>query len=76
MWLYQIVATEALVKQGEMPASGVGLEVVRAGDDKAGEVLSEPQAVLDAVHGFAVQMNVVRGYSIEVRLERRGCTVI
>ena len=42
----------------------MGLDVVRAGDHKDGEVLSEPKQVLDAVRGFAVKMNDVRGYNV------------
>ena len=67
--LYQIVATHELAKAGELPVTGTGLEVVRAGDHPAGELISEPASVLRAVKEFAQTMNKVRAYCVPLAVD-------
>ena len=64
--IYQSVGEQTRAEAGERASSGVGLDVVRAGDAADGEVISQPQQVLDAVRGFAEKMNDVRGFSVDV----------
>ena len=64
--IYQVVGEQTRAEAGERASSGVGLDVVRAGDAAGGEILSQPQQVLDAVRGFAEKMNDLRGFSVDV----------
>ena len=66
--MFQAAELHTLAWQGATKERGTGLETIRAGDAADGEVLSEPQRVLDEVHAAAQRMNVVRGASAEAGL--------
>ena len=63
--LFQAVEMYELTAGGGLAVRGEGLEAVREGDRPDGRLISEPQAVLDAVRGFGEKMNVYRGASVE-----------
>ena len=54
--VYQVVENHNLAREGHVKVRGSGLEVVREGDRADGRLLSEPQAVLDAVREFGVRI--------------------
>ena len=69
--VYQVVENHNLAREGHVKVRGSGLEVVREGDRADGRLLSEPQAVLDAVREFGVRMNKVRPAADEYRRPKK-----